>query len=298
MGGFQAILVCGVDISESTALKIKYPRSGIGIISTFMESFDRAIRGLNYRAESADDAGWFLWRVRGDELVYLRGIPVGDDGRPDAAIVSEALQEFIESIESVSPRLNTEPQCSLNLRSYSFILHTQGNPWDYRWHLMPKEMGGALKNKVNPEYMCGGLGESSLRDIQKDYFIDFIGVDVDLGFRVAEQSQAFRMIMSPYLACLVMHYMEKHGGSLFNVHPMGERELKGCSIEATGLIEYPLYYIPIARKFLSHEEPVGERKQINISKEIKKLEKFEKFRNEAYRFIYEKALKHASADES
>jgi len=28
------------------------------------------------------------------------------------------------------------------------------------------------------------------------------------------------------------------------------------------------------------------------------LEEFEKFRNDSYRFIYEKALKHASADES
>lgn len=298
MGGFHAILVCGVDISESTALKIKYPISGAGIISTFMESFDEGLRKPGHQVESTSDAGWFLWRVRGDELVYLRGIPVGDDGRPDAAIVSEALQEFIESIESVSPRLNTEPQCSLNLRSYSFILHSQGNPWNYRWHLMPKEMSGDLKNKVNPEYMCGELGESSLRDIQKDYFIDFIGVDVDLGFRVAEQSQAFRMIMSPYLACLVMHYMEKHGGGLFNVHSMGARELKGCSIEATGLIEYPLYYIPISRKFLSHEGSVDESMQINILKEIKKLEEFEKFRNDSYRFIYEKALKHASADES
>lgn len=263
-----------------------------------MEKFDRTLRGLEHRVDSADEAEWFLWRVRGDELVYLRGIPVGDDGRPDAAIVSEALQEFIDSIESVSPRLNTEPQCSLNLRSYSFLLHSQGNPWDYRWHLMPKEMGGALKNKFNPEYMCGELEGSSLRDIQKDYFIDFIGVDVDLGFRVAEQSQAFQMIMSPYLAYLVMHYMEKHGGNMFNVHSMGARELKGCSIEATGLIEYPLYYISISRKFLSHEDSVGERKQINISKEIERLEKFEKFRNDSYRLIYKKASKHISADES
>lgn len=298
MVGHRAILVCGVDISESTALKIKYPRSGVGIISTFMEIFDKALRGLNHRAESADDAGWFLWRVRGDELVYLRGIPAGDDGRPDAAIVSEALHEFIESIESVSPRLNTEPQCSLNLRSYAFILHSQGNPWNYRWHLMPKELGGALKNEVKTEYVDGGLEGYSLLDIQKDYFIDFIGADVDLGFRIAEQSRAYRMIMSPYLAYLVMLYIEKQGGNLLDVHFMGVRELKGCSIEETGLIEYPLYYIPMSRKFLSHEGSVDESMQINISKEIKKLEEFEKFRNESYRFIYEKALKHASADES
>lgn len=298
VAGPKAILVCGVDISESTALKIKYPRSGIGIISTFMESFDRTLRGLNHRAESADDAGWFLWRVRGDELVYLRGIPVGDDGSPDPVVIGKALQEFIESIESVSFRLNIEPQCSLNLRSYAFILHSQGNPWDCHLHLMPKELDGDLNNKVNLEEVFGELEVSSLRDIQEDYFIDFIGADVDLGFRVAEQSQAYRMIMSPYLAYLVMLYMDKQDRSLFDIRSMGDRALKGCSIEATGLIEYPLYYIPISRKFLSHEEPASEHGQINITKEIKNLEKFEKFRNDSYRFIYKKASKHISADES
>ena len=300
-----AFLVCGVDISESTALKIKYPISGVGVISTFMESFDKGLRESSHQVESAVDAGWFLWRVRGDELVYLRTIPIGGDGRPESVAVGEALQQFIASLESVSPSQIPGSSCTLKLRSYAFLLHSQGNPWDYRWNLMPKDWNSNLKNQV------GSLGignfadlESSshrrinLREIQKDYFIDFIGVDVDLGFRVAEQSQAFRMIMSPYLSCLVMHYMEKHGGSLFNVHPMEARELKGCSIEATGLIEYPLYYIPISRKFLSYEEPAGERKQINISKEIEKLENFEKFRNDSYRFIYKKASKYISADES
>ncbi len=297
VAGPKAILVCGVDISESTALKIKYPRSGIGIISTFMESFDRTLRGLNHRAESADDAGWFLWRVRGDELVYLRGVPVGNDGSPDPVVIGKALQEFIESIESVSFRLNIEPQCSLNLRSYSFILHSQGNPWNYRWHLMPKELGSTLKGEVKSEYVCGELEGSSLREIQKDYFIDFIGVDVDLGFRIAEQSQAHRMILSPYLAYLVMVGLEKNKISPFSIYSMGERELKGCSIKETGLVEYPLYYVPIGN-FSILEEPTGEPMQINISKEIEKLEDFEKFRNDSYRFIYKKASKHISADES
>ena len=106
------------------------------------------------------------------------------------------------------------------------------------------------------------------------------------------------MILSPYLAYLVMMGLEKNKISLFGIYSMGERELKGCSIKETGLIEYPLYYIPISRKFLSHEESERERKQINISKEIEKLEKFEKFRNDSYRLIYKKALEHMSNEES
>lgn len=306
-----AFLVCGVDISESTALKIKYPISGVGIISTFMESFDKGLRKPGHQVESTSDAGWFLWRVRGDELVYLQAIPIGANGRPEPVAIAEALQQFIASLELASPSQIPGSSYTLKLRSYAFLLHSQGNPWDYRWNLMPKDWNKNLKDKDGLKNQVGSLGIGSsadlksfnncrinLREIQKDYFIDFIGADVDLGFRIAEQSRASRMIMSPYLAYLVMLYIEKQGGNLLDVHFMGGRELKGCSIEETGLIEYPLYYIPMSRKFLSHEGSVNEFMQINISKEIKKLEEFEKFRNDSYRFIYEKALKHALADES
>lgn len=306
-----AFLVCGVDISESTALKNQHPLSGVGAISRFMESFDKGLRKPSHQVEPTSDAGWFLWRVRGDELVYLRTIPIGVDGRPEPVAIGEALQQFIASLESVSPSQIPGSSYTLKLRSYAFLLHSQGNPWDYRWNLMPKDWNNNLNDKKDLKNQVGSLGIGSstdlksfsnrrinLREIQKDYFIDFIGVDVDLGFRVAEQSEAHRMILSPYLAYLVMMGLEKNKISPFSIYSMGERELKGCSIKETGLIEYPLYYIPISRKFLSHEESEGERKQINISKEIEKLEKFEKFRNDSYRLIYKKALECMSNDES
>lgn len=306
-----AFLVCGVDISESTALKNQHPLSGVGAISRFMESFDKGLRKPSHQVEPTSDAGWFLWRVRGDELVYLRTIPIGVDGRPEPVAIGEALQQFIATLESVSPNQIPGSSYTLKLRSYAFLLHSQGNPWDYRWNLMPKDWNNNLNDKKDLKNQVGSLGIGSstdlksfsnrrinLREIQKDYFIDFIGVDVDLGFRVAEQSEVHRMILSPYLAYLVMMGLEKNKISPFGIYSMGERELKGCSIKETGLIEYPLYYIPISRKFLSHEESERERKQINISKEIEKLEKFEKFRNDSYRLIYKKALEHMSNEES
>lgn len=309
-GNSQAILVCGVDISESTALKNQHPLSGVGAISRFMESFDKGLRKPSHQVESTSDAGWFLWRVRGDELVYLRTIPIGDDGKPEPIAIGEALQQFIASLESVSPSQIPGSSYTLKLRSYAFLLHSQGNPWDYRWNLMPKDWNNNLKGKEGAKSLAGSLGIEgtvalelsshrgiNLRDIQKDYFIDFIGCDVDLGFRIAEQSQAHRMVLSPYLAYLVMMGLEKNKISPFSIYSMGERELKGCSIKETGLIEYPLYYVPIGN-FSILEELTGELMQINISKEIEKLEDFEKFRNDSYRLIYKKASKHISADES
>lgn len=303
-GNSQAILVCGVDISESTALKNQHPLSGVGAISRFMESFDKGLRKPSHQVESTSDAGWFLWRVRGDELVYLRTIPIGVDGKPEPVTIGEVLQQFIATLESVSPSQISGLSYTLKLRSYAFLLHAQGNPWDYRWNLMPKDWDNNLKNQVGSL----GIGSSAdlesfsdyrinLRDIQKDHFIDFIGVDVDLGFRVAEQSEAHRMILSPYLAYLVMVGLEKNEISPFSIYSMGERELKGCSIKETGLVEYPLYYVPIGN-FSILEEPTGEPIQINISKEIEKLEDFEKFRNDSYRLIYKKALERMPNEES
>ena len=305
-----AFLVCGVDISESTALKNQHPLSGVGVISRFMESFDKGLRKPSHQVEPTSDAGWFLWRVRGDELVYLRTIPIGVDGRPEPVAIGEALQQFIATLESVSPNQIPGSSYTLKLRSYAFLLHSQGNPWDYRWNLMPKDWNNNLNDKKDLKNQVGSLGIGSstdlksfsnrrinLREIQKDYFIDFIGVDVDLGFRVAEQSEVHRMILSPYLAYLVMMGLEKNKISPFSLYSMGERELKGCSIKETGLVEYPLYYVPIGN-FSNREEPTGEPMQINISKEIEKLEKFEKFRNDSYRLIYKKALERMSNYES
>lgn len=306
-----AFLVCGVDISESTALKNQHPLSGVGAISRFMESFDKGLRKPGHQVESASDAGWFLWRVRGDELVYLQAIPIGINGRPEPLAIAEALQQFIASLKLASPSQIPGSSYTLKLRSYAFLLHSQGNPWDYRWNLMPKDWNNNLNDKEDLKNQVGSLGIGSstdlksfsdrrinLREIQKDYFIDFIGVDVDLGFRVAEQSEAHRMILSPYLAYLVMMGLEKNKISPFSIYSMGERELKGCSIKEAGLIEYPLYYIPISGNFSNHEELADEPMQINISKEIEKLEKFEKFRNDSYRLIYKKALECMSNDES
>lgn len=306
-----AFLVCGVDISESTALKNQHPLSGVGAISRFMESFDKGLRKPGHQVESASDAGWFLWRVRGDELVYLQAIPIGINGRPEPLAIAEALQQFIASLKLASPSQIPGSSYTLKLRSYAFLLHSQGNPWDYRWNLMPKDWNNNLNDKEDLKNQVGSLGIGSstdlksfsdrrinLREIQKDYFIDFIGVDVDLGFRVAEQSEAHRMILSPYLAYLVMMGLEKNKISPFSIYSMGERKLKGCSIKEAGLIEYPLYYIPISGNFSNHEELADEPMQINISKEIEKLEKFEKFRNDSYRLIYKKALECMSNDES
>ena len=166
-GNSQAILVCGVDISESTALKNQHPLSGVGAISRFMESFDKGLRKPSHQVESASDAGWFLWRVRGDELVYLRIIPIGDDGRPEPVAIGEALQQFIASLESVSPSQISGLSYTLKLRSYAFLLHSQGNPWDYRWNLMPKDWDNNLKNQV------GSLGIGSSADLESSVIIEF-----------------------------------------------------------------------------------------------------------------------------
>ena len=79
----QAVLVCGVDVDGSTALKISNPYGAVGI-SNFMSSFDSKLRDLDLNDGDCVKNGWYLWRVRGDELVYFRIIPVDRNGELDS----------------------------------------------------------------------------------------------------------------------------------------------------------------------------------------------------------------------
>ena len=67
-----------------------------------MESFDKGLRESNHQVESGVDTGWFLWRVRGDELVYLRTIPMETAG-PEPGSYWRGIAAIVASLESVSP---------------------------------------------------------------------------------------------------------------------------------------------------------------------------------------------------
>lgn len=209
----RAVLVCGIDIEGSTALKINDPLGGKDRISFFMKNFDNHLRNKDLKDGDDEKDGWFLWRVLGDELVYLRIVPEDKNGNLDSMYVKKYVMEFIqiaESIEVLTPSHEYSPINSnarfdvpLGVHGYAFLLHSKGEEWEFTWNLISKNWAkksemqikletGMQDHAVPPELLADEVFSKygcNLREIQIDYFIDFLGRDVDLGFRIAGYSR-------------------------------------------------------------------------------------------------------------
>lgn len=296
----QVVLVCGVDIDGSTALKIKHPYGSIGI-SRFMSDFDQNLRCLDATDGDSERDGWFLWRVRGDELVYFRVIAVGERGEVDYGSINRYVNQFIKAMENdydIGDIL-------LGLHGYSFLLQSNGNDWEFRWNLIAKNGLSNTDYRAKAEnwekYLAGdALVEdifsrynNSISAIQKDYHIDFIGRDVDLGFRISEYSHPHYFILSPRLArCLLLN---SENGDKDKILFLGFHELKGCAIGSGGPERFPLYFLPIKSKGQGMNKDILESYEsfiIQNSEDV--LEKFEEYERRSCELLYKNAKEETS----
>lgn len=284
----QAVLVCGVDVDGSTELKINNPMHGSSAILEFMQSFDLYLRNLDSIDGDSEKDNWFLWRVRGDELVYFRIIPMRDDEEPECPIIKKYVEQFIDAIQQqYSVTTGSSDNQPLGLHGYAFLLHSKRELWDFSWNFIPRRllrkedacietgkiMYEADRARANQAIFSEFGG--SIREIQEDYFVDFIGREVDLGFRIAEYSRPFQFVLSPKLARCILDGA-KETDTEQEVLLLGFYEMKGCSIGQEGPDRFPLCFLPIENKGNSVDASILENYQIsNLEEKLKKFEDYE-----------------------
>ncbi len=290
----QAVLVCGVDVDGSTALKISNPYGAVGI-SNFMSSFDSKLRDLDLNDGDCVKNGWYLWRVRGDELVYFRIIPVDRNGELDYGVVREYVEQFIKAMEYKYKIADD----ILGLHGYSFLLHNREGYREFWWNLMERNPG----SKKNIQIIHGNWErdsareeitqdifskyKNSLHDIQREYFIDFMGRSVDLGFRIAEYSRPHYFVVSPSLArCILKGSGHGDAQILF----LGLHELKGCSLGEDGPERFPLCFLPVKSKGKDMDQKnLANYKRFNVEKLKNVLTEFVKYEKESIIAMYNKS---------
>lgn len=249
----RTVLVCGVDIEGSTALKVQNPGTGKFQVANFLKSFNAFLRNIDARDGDNEKDGWFLWRVRGDELIYFRIIPFAESDECYNQYIEKYFKEFVEALEGLSSRE------SMGVHGYAFLLHSKDDPWDFSWNLIAKNGVDKTEQQIDLENGMGDPNDldllaeevfseygGNIRNIQNDYHIDFIGRDVDLGFRIAEHSRPHYFVLSPGLAkCIsVTSRYDRDNEIIF----LGFHELKGCSIGHGGPEKFPIYFLPIKNK--------------------------------------------------
>lgn len=291
----RAVLVCGIDIEGSTALKVQNPERGKSQVSYFLKNFNIHLRNKDSRDGDEYEDGWFLWRVRGDELVYFRVIPYGESDSSFSQYIEKYIKEFVETLESASysGSMDAEP---MGVHGYAFLLQSKGEPWDFSWNLIAKKWVDKTAPQIDLE---DGMGDpntldllaeevfseykGNIRNIQNDYHIDFIGREVDLGFRIAEHSRPHYFVLSHGLVKCILETGSKERDILF----LGFHELKGCSIGNGGPEKFPLFFIPVKNKGYSLSEEILENYTIfNDSDYGESLKKFKEYERSSCERIY------------
>lgn len=278
------VLICGVDIVDSTGHKIGNPSGWYEIFSNFFIDFDRVLRIIDKNDGDDFQDGWNLWRVAGDELIYYRAFRVekiNDDYSHLSGISGDIyryVNEFSESVKNAAA--NTE----LDLHGYAFLLDEdrmylnrgrgqneadsgyglendeRGKPvlGDFRFNFIPRNYQYSIDNAHNssseddPYKLIDKYPDSfrytfsgNLSDIKDKFFIDFIGRGVDQGFRLAEYSSVNRFILSPKLVYCLCCVADDENGMLNNIYFSGSNQLKGCGNEEMGISRFPLCFLMI-----------------------------------------------------
>lgn len=193
------------DIVNSTMYKT-YTEHWITIMSEILDNVRKEV------ITNEDIAYSSLWRVLGDELVFYMPIYNGKEG------IIQAVDSIFEITTIVSRNLENGKIIrlieNLNLEDSTISYLCLHNPLSIRttaWCAAVSEdpSGSNVKNRYD---------ESGIHD----QLIDFMGPEIDAGFRIKDYSQAHRMVISYELANILAHGERKD-----NLHIMKYVQLKG-----------------------------------------------------------------------
>ncbi|MBF7052278.1 hypothetical protein IOC61_02975 [Halomonas sp. KAO] len=169
--------------------------------------------------------GYKLWKYRGDEALFYKEVVRGSD-----------VAQELYSVYSVAERVNKDYEFlyqagkdSPKVKAAMWISNVSRLPrGDYR--------DSSVEHVVNEiERKRGGVAVS-LGDGQGESYLEFLGLNIDAGFRVAEISHPEVVAVSVELASIVSLI---HGSD--EVRSVGYRELKGVD----SFFPYPvLWYSP------------------------------------------------------
>lgn len=190
----DVVMFMSADVVGSTSFKVQAQRERSDWLEAFASLFRElplVFMGEVARAfiehDEVPETG--VWKVMGDEVILL------------------ALPGSVEMAEGLTAAFcNTVRQCDARI-SQRWPLHLRGTCW-------AASLGQRNRRIEIPE-MFGGRDGSP--------YVDYLGPDVDTGFRLSAHSGHGEVIVSPNL----LEPLAVRGSGLLQFHPAGEASLKG-----------------------------------------------------------------------
>jgi class 3 adenylate cyclase len=195
----QVVMFMSADVVGSTEFKT---RTAMHASGGWVEAFEAFFSELPlifmgrianhfWDVDSLPDSG--VWKVLGDELVFAAQPRTLDDARRVAMAFRDAVADYDQSLAQRWP------------------LRIRGACW-------AAEIGGRNRAVEIPE-MLGGRDDRP--------YLDYLGPDVDIGFRLSSHSRTGRVILSPNLAESLARAATRTGDPEPTLDYQGEAVLKG-----------------------------------------------------------------------
>lgn len=208
---------------NGTFIPPKWPRYFSEVFSMVLRRFDEQMRDMRNPNEATVLTRPRLWKINGDELLFRELILPGDQG---TKWLAQAVSAFINTIENVDEEMLPDG-CGL-----------RGCVWSAGFPIRNKQIRVAAQHSVpiirldseegaNPDFDTG------LYYRDDEGLVDYLGPDMDLGFRLAAVTPPGRITCSLDIAYLLM---QRHDSP--SLHHVGWRVLKGIA----GGAPYPIFW--------------------------------------------------------
>lgn len=191
------------------------------------------------REANSDDLSRFgdapkLWKTVGDEVLFTKVVS-------DHRQVAQTLHCWMVAVEKMR-RFIKKDDGRLDIKSSAWIA---GFPFRNSEVAVPD--GQAVKNDHNGDWILTSgkcLEEYYDGGNKKDVSIDFIGPNIDIGFRLSGHCSSRKFVISVEIAYIlsITNPKEEIGERVFNIYFDGSVPLKGV----LGGLNYPLFWLDLS----------------------------------------------------
>lgn len=193
-------LFMSFDLADSTAFKTEHPTLWASVFTNFYGKILERLGVENYSTPEDEETNCVrkLWKLIGDEvLLYVRIEKISDlytQVTSVNTVLNDLMQDIAEKVERETQTQGCETECTKHCKNIREVIMSTLGIKTSMWIAKCFESNKA--NATNIVY-------KPLTTTTNTGRIDFLGKDIDEGFRMAKYAVKNKIIVSPLLAWLI-----------------------------------------------------------------------------------------------
>lgn len=195
------------DLSNSTAFKVEYPHFWGHVVKEFYRQVLELAGAENYKGSESNETKSYcvrkLWKLIGDEVLIYVQVYKPDDLYEQVKEIAELQKKILKNVIRCLNKTDIDRNCN------GCFGHCQSLEHSINSMLGIKATAWLAECYESIEAGCPNIVYRQTLDYCD--MIDFLGRDIDEGFRIAHYAAKNQMILSPLLAWAIWRWAENDG---------------------------------------------------------------------------------------